>query len=444
MKKRRIKDSWINEYLRYTNATESPEAFHVWTALSVLASALQRRVYIDRGIYQLFPNLYIVLIAGAAKCRKSTSVKIGHKLLAKAAGDTLNLIPDKITPEALILAMQGNVSMEDMNIRQESSACIFASEMAVLFKNATVDNTMITLLTDFWDCPSSWKYQTKTQGDTELHNICINMIAASTPKWFKQCVPEDATGGGFISRVLIVYQDQARRKVAFPDEEFREHGPEMESRLVEDLQQIITLEGEVQIPEEARAWYRNWYELELDEIDMHPHTDYLVRRPDTLLKIATILSVSETDSLVIEKRHMEHALQMINYVRDTMAPAIEQISTMKASDNVAKVVDMFRRFRRLTHADLQRKCWYFAKAAELEDILGTLIDADLIEPSIISAKGKRLYTATDAIDEVSSSGIMPYNSRTADEEMDAYLEEQYRLSKMEGAVTDEDAEDTSE
>ena len=58
-----LKSGWLENYLKYTSAQESPDAFHLWTGLSVLAGALQRRVYFKQGYFRVFPNLYIVLCA---------------------------------------------------------------------------------------------------------------------------------------------------------------------------------------------------------------------------------------------------------------------------------------------------------------------------------------------------------------------------------------------
>ena len=60
---RRIKDSWIREYLRCTENTESPSMFHLWVGISTIASVIDRDVYVNQGYFKIYPNLYIILVA---------------------------------------------------------------------------------------------------------------------------------------------------------------------------------------------------------------------------------------------------------------------------------------------------------------------------------------------------------------------------------------------
>ena len=74
-------ENFLQLYLNYTRAQESPELFHLWTGTTILAAALGRKCWINRGYYRLYPNLFCILVAGSAKCRKSTAVNIGVRLL---------------------------------------------------------------------------------------------------------------------------------------------------------------------------------------------------------------------------------------------------------------------------------------------------------------------------------------------------------------------------
>ena len=103
--------NWIDDYLNYTSSQESPELFHRWCAVSVIASVLNRRVWLDRrdsrGIvyFTCYPGqLSVCLVAGAGRCKKSTAVGIA-KSFDKAAG--VQLFDGKITPERLLNKLGG-------------------------------------------------------------------------------------------------------------------------------------------------------------------------------------------------------------------------------------------------------------------------------------------------------------------------------------------------
>jgi len=67
---RRQCDSWIERFIAYTDNLESAEIFRRWTAISVIASVLQQKVWINTG-GELYPNVYVWLIgkAGIGKTR---------------------------------------------------------------------------------------------------------------------------------------------------------------------------------------------------------------------------------------------------------------------------------------------------------------------------------------------------------------------------------------
>ena len=75
--------NWLQGYLEYTKASESPTPFHFWTGVSTIAGALRRRVWIDQRYFQWTPNFYIVLVGPAGVAAKSTSLRSGMKLLEK-------------------------------------------------------------------------------------------------------------------------------------------------------------------------------------------------------------------------------------------------------------------------------------------------------------------------------------------------------------------------
>ncbi|KKL16209.1 hypothetical protein LCGC14_2497870, partial [marine sediment metagenome] len=80
MSLRRLND-WVSGYIEYSQETESPLSYHVWTGISLLAAALQRRVYIRWGYEILYPNMYIVLVGPSGKCRKGSAMNLGKDII---------------------------------------------------------------------------------------------------------------------------------------------------------------------------------------------------------------------------------------------------------------------------------------------------------------------------------------------------------------------------
>ena len=103
MSDRKLED-WLSSYLIYTEKQESPEKLHFWVGLSVLSAALKRQVWIDKGYYKLYSNIYVLLVAESAMLRKSTAMDIGVKLVRDSVPD-LYYISGSMTPEGLLKHM---------------------------------------------------------------------------------------------------------------------------------------------------------------------------------------------------------------------------------------------------------------------------------------------------------------------------------------------------
>src|SRR5690606_32154377 len=112
---RRIKDSWIREYLRYTENTESPSMFHLWVGISTIASVIDRDVYINQCYYNIYPNLSIIVVAGYQECRSSTPLFIVVVLLRQLPHPP-KPVSRKRTRECLIEAIQPHPRMGDSGI----------------------------------------------------------------------------------------------------------------------------------------------------------------------------------------------------------------------------------------------------------------------------------------------------------------------------------------
>src|SRR6267378_5661198 len=55
----------LADYTFYNSGNECPESYHIWSCLATFSAILSRRIYIDRGYFKIFPNLYVCLVGDA-------------------------------------------------------------------------------------------------------------------------------------------------------------------------------------------------------------------------------------------------------------------------------------------------------------------------------------------------------------------------------------------
>ena len=371
MTERRCKPSWLDTYIEYTEEQESPTAFHHWVAISIISAVLKRNVWIPRVKYTIYPNLFVILIAGSAKCRKSVSIRIGMDVL-KSIKQPPTIFAQKITTEALIHALEESAVKEKM-----CYGIIVASELSVFLGTDAIRSGIIPALTDLYDSPAKWQYHTRARGREELNNVTLSMLAASTKDWLKTSIPASAIGGGFTSRIIFVVEENPSKLILFPQE--KAESEHLRQSLVADLEEICKIKGAVQFTHGARELALEWYEREACEVHDEKIDGYFGRKHDTMFKLATVLSVSENSTLLVEAHHIERALKLLEHNEKYLNTILESVTSSDIGGDTEKVLMIIKKFGRIQHTNLLRKCWRYADAMAFGAMITTLLESGEIE-----------------------------------------------------------------
>ena len=77
----------------------------------------------------------------------------------------------------------------------------------------------------------------------DIKGMCYNVLGATAPDWMVEMLPQEAVGGGFTSRCILVCEHRKRKIVVDP----RPTRAELETKrsLLKDLRQIRLLSGGV-------------------------------------------------------------------------------------------------------------------------------------------------------------------------------------------------------
>jgi len=122
-------DDFLRDFVRLSEKTEIPVFFMLWCGISGVAATLGRKVWLDMGHYAVYPNLYVVLVAGSGRCRKSTAISQILNLMQEVVPKP-NILAAKTTPEGLIDALSGrDCEDESRLLRQTSTGWVCADEL---------------------------------------------------------------------------------------------------------------------------------------------------------------------------------------------------------------------------------------------------------------------------------------------------------------------------
>ncbi len=320
----RIFPDFLSAYEEYANDKFVPPQFNTWSALSIIAGALERRVWLPwNTTYSFYPNIYVLLVSKPGQ-GKSVSLKKAVDLLQHVhrKTSTINIMPSQVTEAKFIELMGTGRSFMDTSSGKEilvfqNAGYYYASEASNSLRNIFGD--FIACLTDFYDCPSEWERATKKDGKKiVLKNVCMNLLAGSTFDYLGKLVSDENIQGGFASRLIYVVQNEAEIKTQKwqngQDAAANKLINEYEAALLQDLIKISTLTGPMTaVPAFGKAW-ESWYPAHQKKIYAHKSEklqSILARTNTNVLKISMLLSAAESDDRVMKLKHFEKAVELV-------------------------------------------------------------------------------------------------------------------------------------
>jgi len=327
---------WLEYYMKYTQRTEPPELYHLWSGLTALSSALRRKCYCNWGALRgfVYPNLFVSLV-GPPGGRKGTAMKIAKSFVqtlnvpmgADSLGSTQALYKEIMDSEDSYVDPQGLT-------KKHKSVSIWSEEFQVFLSDR--DQMLISSLTDLFDCADNWKYKTLARKNEDLSNCWLTIIGAITPSLLQAKLSQDAVGGGLISRIIFVvgYGPKQRKALQFLTEEEEDISKKLET----DLQEIANLSGPFILSKEFLKAYVRWYEQEYDDsgVSSEKFAGYNHRRPLHLNKVCMLVSASESNGMVITEKHFEKALAILQVTEQEMPNAFYGLGLSSQSDVYAK------------------------------------------------------------------------------------------------------------
>jgi hypothetical protein len=331
--KRNLSD-WINGFIEYTANSEAPYSYRKWTAISCVASALQRKCRIEWGTgITWYPNMYIVLV-GPSAARKGTAMSPGLEIL-EAIG-TIKIAANSTSLQALIKRLK-DTNHNDPDL--ETGEMIFHASMTVFSKEFTVflgyqNNAMIAALCDWYDCDRRWKYETISRQTEEIVGVWVNLIGATTPDLIRLCMPIEMIGGGLTSRIIYVVEDKKAKSEPCP--QTTEEETLLKQQLITDLEKITLMSGKFKYSANFINTWSNWYiENDLNPPDIGKHFQgYLGRRATHVMKLAMIFSASRDNVMEVTVADFNRAVATIHEVELNMSGVFKGVGKNPYADTM--------------------------------------------------------------------------------------------------------------
>lgn len=360
--------------MQYTAESESPESYHTWTGLSVLASAVRRNVWLDQGIYKLYPNLYVILTGPAGEVSKSTTIRLGRKILRGVP--QVKMGQDSVTMEELVRQLEA--AGKDSTF---SALTLHSTELSDLIDSSGIK--MVSFLTSIYDGDDKWDRGTKGSTSEFINKPLLNLLAGTTPDWIADGLPVQAIGHGFVSRTIFVYEDKPRFLNPFPSNPDKE----LVRAIINDLNHIALLKGQfVWEGETENDWgpAKTLYDKMYRDIATTRPPDYRLktyysRKKNHLLKVAMLLSVAENDSLVLRPVDLETAWDILKTTESRMAKAFSAVGKYEHASDLERILFEIQESGGMTQQAIHEANYAAGDMDSLDKILKMLVSMGRIQ-----------------------------------------------------------------
>ena len=383
--------------MKYVKDSEPPQSYKLWSGISVVAAALQRKCYTPWGLGRpLYPNMFIILVGPSGETRKGSALQIPKWILSEVG---IKIAANASTRQALIDEFKdaaAQVIMPDGRSVVHNSLTVFSEELTVFLGYNEQD--MLSDLCDWFDCQDEWKKRTKSRDVETIDGVWINLIGATTPMTIQAALPSDLIGGGFTSRVVFV-SEKMKGDTISPiqcdslSKEIVHKNQALWDNLLYDLKQILAMRGIFYFTPNGRKQFDDWYVLgkpdteerktRIKNVRFH---SYNSRRPTHLAKLSMISSAARGDDLLIHSADVNRALSWLYDTESRMPLVFEGYGTNPLAAGQAAVFAMIEERQLLPLADILNEFSTDIFVEDLQKIITNLASRELVRMDVSNPK----------------------------------------------------------
>lgn len=302
--------NWLQELVVQHKELESPQSFWYWGAIAAISAVVKDQVWLDRQIYNLYPNIYVMLHAESG-LKKGPPISMARQLV-KSVNNT-RIISGRSSIQGILKKLGTAYTQPGGKVVNKSVAFICSSELS----SSIVDDKVATkILTDLYDRQynvGEWQSLLKME-EFDLKDPTITMLTATNEAMSEDFFTRSAIQGGYFARTFIIYEKERQNinSLVYP----LEHRPDYVNSS-SYLKELVKLAGPFKpfaslekgdefkykkIKHGREIWfngvgivYDDWYEdfVELIRVqETKDSTGTLNRFGDSVLKVAMLISLA--------------------------------------------------------------------------------------------------------------------------------------------------------
>jgi len=303
---RRLPD-WIDSFVEHTAVLPTPLIIRRWAAISAVAATLERKVWMQSLNTELYPNLYVMLVAPPGIGKGLIISELKRLFVMFKSGDIF-LAPTSVSRASLIDSLSEATRVVTSHVSPISSfnsMYVLSAEFGSLIPN--YENDFMMALTDIYDGNPYEERKRSAKTHIKIERPQLNLLGATTPSFLTSFLPPGAWEQGFISRTILVYSGEVNRPDLF-EEIPRSIGVDLQT----DLRTIGGLQGRVGWQEAAIKLFKAWYSQGCPPIPTIPRlANYATRRHTHAQKLCMISCCSRGNTYIISPDDVDRAVMWL-------------------------------------------------------------------------------------------------------------------------------------
>jgi len=341
--------NFLEKFSEYTKYVEAPKSFKIWSAISIVAAALERKVWTEFD-GTCYPNLYMMFVAPPGT-GKSLSSNYAYRLINRVEG--IEYASTSVTSAAFVSSLCSTGVRKlfewDGTNYNHTAVYMYSSEAVSTLKNH--EGNLIWLLNDFydsgpihgWSNDVSWKKSTVGRGDEKLFNICVNLLGCCTPDLLASTIVEQNFKSGFGSRCLFIVDYTPRVVIPWREKKNTKH---LEQELVDDLKRIHEMKGCFTVTDAYRDQYDTFRQEYVNQALSHAEDflgGYYSRKAWNMRKLSMVLAACQGDEMKLDVSTLLAAESLFSELEKSLQGAFGHADKSNETKMLVEIWDILRK-----------------------------------------------------------------------------------------------------
>ena len=307
--------------MEMTSTDDTPDLFRKWAAISMVAGALERRVWVEVGHRAgkpkvTFPNMYIFLVGapGVGKFIVENIQELWSEVREPHTDNPAFQVAESNLTKASLMDRLANSQRSFLPPSgppyEYNSLLVAAEEFGVFLPQYDLD--FISVLNKVYNNPDTYSEMRRygPAREIKIQYPMLNILAGVQPTWMASVFPEEAWGMGLTSRIIMAYGTSGEPRDPFTEGDSR---PLQRVALIRSLSRLSSLYGRLPWRDEAAIMLRDWHIGGGKPCPTHSKLEHYCRRRTLhVIKLAIVSSISRTNSIrAIEEIDIERAIQWL-------------------------------------------------------------------------------------------------------------------------------------